>query len=173
MESHGYDPTAMIDRHDAPVLRSNGTPSPEIDPYIAGLERISASSNYEIDREKRLVSVKFRKKVTVREIEKYAVSLRTDPRFEPDFSEIVDMSDVEELDLSADEFIRLADKVDPFACAAKRAFVVRDSVQRHAARMHKILRMPPKFSIFRSVEEAKQWLLATQSEDPSSPQNSK
>ena len=102
--------------------------------------------------------VKFRKKVTVKDIERYAAALREHPQFKPEFSEIADLSEVEQLDLQADEFIRLADEIDPFSPHARRAFVVRTAVQSHAARMHKILRVQRDFSIFRSVEEAERWI---------------
>ncbi len=114
--------------------------------------------DYALDPKKRYVFVRFRKKLTVGKIEKYAASLLADRLFDPDFSEIVDMREVEELDLNAAEFIRLADKVDPFSVRAKRAFVVRDEVQHHAARMHKILRTQRNFSIFRSLEAARRWI---------------
>ncbi len=165
----------MIGHRDAPDAGiSKNSPSPEVEEPTPRLPRIGALLDYEIDVGRRVVSVKFRKRVTVREIEKYAASLRADPLFNPDFSEMVDMSDVEELDLSADEFIRLADRVDPFATGAKRAFVIRDAVQNHAARMHKILRMQPNFSIFHSVVEATRWLLEPgQREHSTRGQNSK
>jgi hypothetical protein len=115
---------------------------------------------YALDAEKRLVMVKFRKRVTVSDIESYAASLRAHPQFKPDFSEIADLSEVEEMDLQADEFIRLADEIDPFSPQARRAFVVRTAIQSHAARMHKILRAQRAFSIFRSVEEAERWIVS-------------
>jgi len=121
-------------------------------PEIGGLP------DYVLDPEKRLVSVKFRMKVSASDIEKYAASLRANPLFESDFSEIVDMSEVEDLDLNADEFIRLADEIDPFSLQARRAFVVRNKVQNHAARMHKILRSQRNFLIFHSVEAARRWI---------------
>lgn len=65
---------------------------------------------------------------------------------------------MEKLDLKAEDFIRLADQVDPFSLASRRAFVVRNSVQAHAARMHKILRTQRRFEIFHSLEEAEQWI---------------
>lgn len=113
---------------------------------------------FRVDPRKRLVSVKFRRKVTVGAIESYAALLRANPLFKPDFSEIVDMTEVEELDLKPEEFIRLADEVDPFSIEARRTFVVRNEIQHHAARMHKILRTQRDFSIFDSVEEAQRWL---------------
>jgi len=111
-----------------------------------------------VDPEKRLVVVRFGKKVTAEDIEQYATRLRQHPLFNPSFSEIADLSAVEELDLQADEFLRLADAVDPFSHQAKRAFVVHNSVQAHAARMHKALRVDRSFSIFHSFEEAEQWI---------------
>jgi hypothetical protein len=121
-------------------------------------DRRLALPDYVVDQERRLVFVKFRKKVTVDAIAEYAAALRAHPLFDPHFSEIVNLSEVEELDLQADEFIRLADEVDPFSLQAKRAFVVRNAVQSHAARMHKILRTQRNFEIFRSVGEAERWI---------------
>lgn len=114
--------------------------------------------DYFLDQDRRLVVVKFRKRVTADSIAQYAEALRSHRQFNPAFSEIVDLSEVEELDLQADEFIRLADEVDPFSLAARRAFVVRNSVQSHAARMHKILRTQRNFEIFRSLGEAERWI---------------
>ena len=111
--------------------------------------------DYVLDAQKRLVCVKFRSKVTVYDIERYAASLRSSSLFHPDFSEIVDMREVEELDLKAEEFICLADEIDPFSPSAKRAFVVKDEVQRHAARTHRILRTQRSFSMFHTMEAAK------------------
>lgn len=123
-----------------------------------GVSGAPALPDYVLNPEKRLVAVKFRKKVTASDIERYAAALLVNPLFDPEFSEIVDLSDVEELDLQADEFIRLADEVDPFSLQSRRAFVVRNTVQHHAARMHKILRTQRNFEIFRSVGEAELWI---------------
>jgi hypothetical protein len=120
--------------------------------------KIDPNAGYTVDPAKRLVSVKFRQKLTVRDIELYAALLRSNPAFDPDFSEIVDMTEVEDLDLAPQEFIRLADEIDPFSDRAKRAFVVCSEVQHHAARMHKILRTQRNFSIFRSLEAAERWV---------------
>ena len=80
------------------------------------------------------------------------------PSFQPAYAEIVDLTEVEELDLRADEFLKLADEIDPFSPDAKRAFIVRNSVQNHAARMHKVLLTQRNIEIFRSVEEAERWI---------------
>lgn len=122
--------------------------------------RAGAFPEYELNAAKRLVSVKFRRKLTVTDIAKYAALLRADPLFEPDFSEVVEIREVEELDLNADEFIRLAGEIDPFSERAKRAFVVSNEIQNHAARMHKILRTQRSISIFHSLEAARRWVEA-------------
>jgi hypothetical protein len=119
---------------------------------------MSGSAEYVLDPAKRLVAVKFGKKMTVADIERYAKLLQSNPSFQPNYSEIVDLTGVEVLDLQAEEFLRLADEIDPFSPDAKRAFVVRNSVQNHAARMHKVLRTQRNIEIFRSVEEAERWI---------------
>jgi hypothetical protein len=122
------------------------------------LKPVSQSVQYLVDTEKKLISVKFGKKLTVGDIERYAKWLRSSPSFNPDYAEIVDLTQVEEVSLQADEFLRLADQIDPFSPGAKRAFVVQNSVQNHAARMHKVLRMQRNIEIFRSLEEAERWI---------------
>jgi len=125
---------------------------------LLGLQHLSVRTEHVVDSEKRQVVVKFRKKLTAKDIERYACQLRANPSFRPDFSEIVDLREVEQLDLQADDFLRLADEIDPFSLDAKRAFVVQDQVQNHAARMHKVLRTKRNIEIFRSFEEAERWI---------------
>ncbi len=120
--------------------------------------QVAGAGDYVLDARRKFVSVRFHKKLSASDIERYAASLRANPSFDPDFSEIVDMREVEELDLKAEEFIRLADKVDAFSLRAKRAFVVHDETQHHAARIHKILRTQRNFSIFWSFEDARRWI---------------
>jgi hypothetical protein len=94
----------------------------------------------------------------MRDIERYAILLKADPKFRPDFSEIVDLTAVTEVDIEGDGFIKLADQVDPFAPEARRAFVAQSSMQQHAARMHKILRVNRNIEIFSSVADAEEWV---------------
>jgi hypothetical protein len=119
-----------------------------------------ATVKFAVHPDRQLVMVKFGKKVVADDIANYARELQQHPSFRPDFSEIVDLTSVEEMDLQAEEFLRLADEIDPFAYEAKRAFVVRTPVQSHAARMHKVLRTQRSFELFASVEEAERWIKA-------------
>jgi hypothetical protein len=123
-----------------------------------GQQFLSRAAEFVMDPERRLVSIKFGKTVTFADIERYAKRLRLSPSFHPEYSEIVDLTEVEELDFQADEVLKLADKIDPFSPVAKRAFVVRTLVQSHAAHMHKVLRTQRNIEISRSIEEAERWV---------------
>ena len=113
---------------------------------------------YTVITAERLVLVKFAEAVTAGDIEDYAQSLIADPAFRSDFAEIVDLSEVRELRLSADDALHLADIVDPFSADAKRAFIARTQMQIHAARMHQILRSEEHIAIFPSLVAAKGWI---------------
>jgi len=114
---------------------------------------------YTIDSAKRVVSVHFEKTLNRQTIEAYAADLRSHPHFHPDFSEIVDLSRVEELELDAKQAVNLADNVDPFSLNSRRAFVAQTSTQTNAARMHHILRGGEEnIRIFPTMREAKCWI---------------
>lgn len=121
-------------------------------------KRNSHSPHYVIDAEKRIVLVRFEKKLSFTEIRQYAESLRADRSFQSIFSEIADLTDVEDLELDAADFLKLADHTDPFSLKAKRAFVVRNTAQSHAACLHKLLRSERHFGVFHTVEEAENWI---------------
>lgn len=118
----------------------------------------SADPNFSVDRDRRLVVVKFEGGVAVQEIAKYAESLVAHPDFDPSFAEITDLRGVQQFDLQANDFLTLADQIDPFSLTAKRAFVVQTSLQNQVARMHKFLRPHRTIEIFESVAQAEQWL---------------
>jgi 3'-phosphoadenosine 5'-phosphosulfate sulfotransferase (PAPS reductase)/FAD synthetase len=120
---------------------------------------------YELIPQERLVTVKFGKLVTMREIESYVTGLRADPRFDPSLSEIVDFSEVEEFRIEAKEAMALADRIDPFSLSAKRAFVARTQNQIHVARMHQVLRgRQGNIGIFSSYAAAMEWILGQKRE---------
>jgi hypothetical protein len=134
------------------VLNPGGSPGPK-------LQRAGNPFDYKVIPQKRLVFVKYGKRVTQREIARYASALRGDPSFDPGFSELVDAREMEELDLPANQMMEVADKIDPFSFDAKRAFVVRNSVHAHEVRMYQILRLSKEsISIFYSLEEAERWI---------------
>jgi hypothetical protein len=142
------------------------TGSDVILPRNAG-RRAGTRAEYNVIAEKRLVIVKFGKRLTEREIKGYVSSLRAHPQFDPSFSEILDMSTVEEIDMRGEEMAMLADQVDPFSLDSKRAFVVHSALQSHEARMFQILHSSDgKIRSFASVNEAKRWILGNESPQP-------
>lgn len=127
-------------------------------PKLVSLQNKDGGTEFYIDVEKRIVFVRFAKKTAVIDIRRYAERLRAHPSFNPKFSEIVDLREVENLDLNAPDFLKLADEIDCFSPDAWRGFVVHGSGQNHAARMHKILRLQSNMKIFTSVPDAKAWI---------------
>jgi len=104
-------------------------------------------------------SRRFHGKITAADVEQYAAALKKDPLFHPEFAEIVDVSGVEEIQISPEQAIALADTVDPFLLSARRAFVATNDLQRHPARMHQILRSPCKtIAIFDTMAEPEAWV---------------
>lgn len=97
--------------------------------------RPRACPDYKIDPENTRVYVRFAGKLAAADIERYANALRKELSFEPGWSEIVDLRAVEQIDISPDQSIALADTFDPFSLSSRRAFVVANDQQRHAARM--------------------------------------
>jgi hypothetical protein len=117
------------------------------------------SATYSIDSEKRFVLVKFAKRLTFDDIEDYALDLRANPQFSPALSEIVDLRSVEEVELSPQQAMKLADGIDPFLLASKRAFVAQNQNQIVASHMHRILRPSGNIRVFFSIDEAKLWIV--------------
>jgi hypothetical protein len=118
-----------------------------------------SSLDYRIDADHGRVYVRFAGRLTVNLIGRYTEELRKDRAFEPGWSEIVDLRNVEEIEINAEETIALADQIDPFSLSSRRAFVVSNELQRHRARMQQILRSPSKtIGIFNTMEEAEAWV---------------
>lgn len=122
-------------------------------------QALEPSVRFIIDCEHRLVLTKFGKCLTVADVQLYVQQLRADPSFDPSFSEIADISSVKDLPLEGHDFLALADRVDPFSFESKRAFVAQTPEQRHAARMHQLLRSQRNFEIFETLEQAKNWII--------------
>jgi len=103
--------------------------------------------------------VKFAKRLTFDDIKDYALDLRANPQFSPALSEIVDLRSVEEVELSPQQAMKLADGIDPFLLASKRAFVAQNQNQIVASHMHRILRPSGNIRVFFSIDEAKLWIV--------------
>jgi hypothetical protein len=108
-----------------------------------------------------IVRTTFRGTVTCREVAEHDSRLRSDPAFDPDFSELVTFRDDPDIQLTYLEWRSLSD-VDPFSRSSRRAFVV----QSHSAvygvvRMYQIAKSDaPNIKIFETGDEALSWLSA-------------
>ena len=116
-------------------------------------------TRYVIDVAERLVSTTFSGIVSLEDVVQHIASLRSDPKFEAGFSEIVDLSDALDVRLGYEDFKHLAE-LDPFSKISKRAFVIPSSnVVFGVTRMYQLLQNDdPRIQIFRDPESARQWL---------------
>jgi hypothetical protein len=135
-------------------------------PQVSGSDSASDTQHavavVRIDTIKRCVRVSLIGKLTFQNIQRYASQLVADARFDPQFSEIVDLRLVTEVTLSPNELLKLADGVDPFAPTAKRAFVAHSLEHARAASIHRMLRPDNRnIRIVFSLDEAEQWTKAS------------
>lgn len=124
---------------------------------------------FRVDLEHECVHVRFAGTLTIAQIQLYSNALRKYPGFCENWSEIVDLRAIEEITISPDETIALADEVDPFSLSSRRAFVVSNELQFHRARMQQVLLSPSKsIGIFETLAEAEQWVRTPAFRAPSS-----
>ena len=115
-------------------------------------------ARFHVDKERRLVTVKFDGRVGSHEIIEYLDKLRADPAFDPEFAELADLTQANtEVDFEA--AMTIARDKDPFSRKAMRAFVAPttdtlDSVHRYLMARGN----DGSISVFRTVEEARRWL---------------
>ncbi len=92
-----------------------------------------------------------------------------DPAFRSDLSQLYDLREAANLTISADEIRDLAG-YSPFGPGVRRAIVARQDAVYGAARMFALLReaggAPEQIRVFRSLEEANEWLENLHSEPP-------
>lgn len=110
-----------------------------------------------IDPLKCLVSAKFTGILTLEDVELYDAQLRADQRFSPRYSEIVDLTQVERIAMSSREMMSLSDEI-PFFPHSRRALVVNNRHQSHAAHLYRIIRKDSNIRVFTSFEDALEWV---------------
>lgn len=116
-------------------------------------------AEFEIDLEHRLVRSRAWGVLVDADLAATQQALRTAPGFEPDFCQLYDFREVTQIKLTA-PFLRRLAKQSPFARDARRAVVVSSDVAFGMARMYELAgnRDPNRFRIFRTCEEAIDWL---------------
>lgn len=115
---------------------------------------------YKIDKERRLVLTTGSGVYTLADAVSHMDKLSNDPDFDPNFSQIVDFTQVTRIELSADEIRRLAQRTI-FSASARRAFIAPDEVSFGIGRMFETLRSlegEKGIGVFRTLEEALDWV---------------
>lgn len=87
--------------------------------------------------------------------------LLKDPYFDPEFSQVLDFTQIAGLDIDSEDLRQFAQR-NVFSPRSRRAFVVRDDLQFGLARMFQIHREPTGetgIRVFRTFDEALDWIL--------------
>jgi hypothetical protein len=118
--------------------------------------------SYVIDKANKLVVATATGVLTADDIWQFRQEVVRDPDFDPNLSQLGVLSDVDRIDLTADEIRVLAD-TSPFALTARRALVGETPEVYGLARMFEImrgLRGDHHVRVFHSRAAALEWLLA-------------
>jgi hypothetical protein len=110
-----------------------------------------------VDPFKCLVSAKFTGTVTLEDVELYDAQLRADKKFSPRYSEIVDLTQVETVAMSSREMMSLSNEI-PFFPRSRRALVVNNRDQSHAAHLYRIIRKGSNIRVFKTFDDAAEWV---------------
>ena len=121
-------------------------------------------AHFNVDSERRQVTVRFDSEVTMQDVVKYLESLKANPVFKPDFFELVDLTQVMSSEVDFQAAMMLAHEVDPFSRKARRAFVAPRAATFRTIRMYQMARGDDgSIAVFRTIAEAKHWLDIEQS----------
>jgi len=122
---------------------------------------------YKIDKERRLVISTGAGILTMAEILAHQKKLGNDPDFDPGFSQLIDFSQVSELDLDASD-IRVLAQRSIFSPRSRRAFIMPTELAYGLGRMYGMLRESAGehgIGVFRDLEEALDWILSKEGRD--------
>ena len=116
-------------------------------------------ANYRIvDSKNRIVSANFGRRLTMSDAERFATDFRNNPAFDPSFSELSDLTDVEDPQIDFASAARFARYSDPFSHESKRAIVAPKLLMYETALMYKSIRNDENIAVFMTVDEAKSCL---------------
>jgi len=116
-------------------------------------------ASYRIDVARRLVLSRAWGVFTAQDLYGHYTALSADPVFDPSFSQLVDLRDVEQVDMEP-SVIRRHALERLFAAGAQRALVTSSDVAYELARMYgtSAAYVPQNVRVFREMPDAEQWL---------------
>jgi hypothetical protein len=114
---------------------------------------------YRIDKSRRIVFSQATGRVTDEILLQHQRRLSTDPDFEPDYRQLYDFRDVEDLQATSTGVRELAIN-NQFGRGAQRALIAGSEAVYGVARMFQIMaeKGPDRIEVFYSLEEALDWL---------------
>jgi hypothetical protein len=117
---------------------------------------------YKIDKERKLVMSSGSGVLTREDLVGHQNRLLKDPDFDPDFSQLLDFTNLAKVDVTPED-VRLAARKNIFSPHSRRAFLVKDDLQFGLARMfeiHRELAGEKGIRVFRNIDEALDWVFA-------------
>ena len=114
-----------------------------------------------IDKGRRLIVSKAWDLLTFDDVKAHQTQLLSDPDFDPEFNELLDLSAVTAIDMSADEERILAGR-RVFSSSSRRAFVASRPANFGMARLfeayHQMSQAPSQIRVFYDLASALKWL---------------
>ena len=118
-------------------------------------------TTYVIDKQRRLVITTGLGRITLANALEHQEKLRKDPDFDPSFSQIMDLTQVTEFALEANDIRRIA-QTTIFSRESRRAIIASSDLVYGFGRMFEILREiagENGIRVFRDLDEALDWIL--------------
>ena len=115
---------------------------------------------YKIAKDRRLVLSTASGVLTLADVLAHQDQILADPDFNPGYSQLLDLTHVTKMDLSAEDICKLAER-DIFLPASSRAILVTTDLGQGLARLFAILREhagEKRIRIFRNLDEALDWV---------------
>jgi hypothetical protein len=126
---------------------------------------------YRIDLEQRRVFSTGVGKFSYQDAKHHMEKLLKDPQFDPTFSQLLDLTEIDTGEISPDQVVELA-KTNVYSNQSRRAFVAAKPLTFGLARIfaaHRASRGETGIGVFSTLKEAQAWLDGQPEEDPPGP----